>query len=123
MLNISQLRELRKEIENKYSKQSEAYQALIPMIEKRILELENIKKNFDENIKPKIVRVHPDFENILQDKTYWDWAAQQRPELKHAALEAIDPAEIIWAIYEYKKYISKQTPVSPTVKAIPIEYK
>lgn len=59
---------------------------------------------FIKYTKPKIVRVHPDFDEIMKDKGYWQWAEKQEPNLKHAAFDSPDPADIIWALYEFKKY-------------------
>lgn len=57
---------------------------------------------FNNNVKPRILRVHPDFDAIMQSKTYWEWAETQEPELKRCAMDSPDAADIIWAISEYK---------------------
>lgn len=58
---------------------------------------------FEKNVKPRILRVHPDFDEIMKSKTYWAWAEAQEPDLKRCAMDSPDAADIIWAINEYKK--------------------
>ena len=60
---------------------------------------------FNDFVKPKVIIVHPDFDDIVLDKEqrFFKWADQQRPALRFAATESSDPEDIIWAISEYKK--------------------
>lgn len=57
------------------------------------------------NVKPKVLEVHPDFDEIVKNETYWQWIEKQRPALKFAGKDSGDPDDIIWAISEYKKSI------------------
>lgn len=61
---------------------------------------------FEKNVKPRILRAHPDFDVIMQDKAYWMWAESQSPELKRCAMDSGDASDIIWAISEYKKSVT-----------------
>jgi hypothetical protein len=67
-------------------------------------------KFFNEHTKPEILKKHADFDKIVADPLYWDWAnAKERsPALQTAALASPDPSDISWAISEFKKY--KVTP-------------
>jgi len=67
---------------------------------------------FNKNVKPRILRVHPDFDEIMKRKTYWEWAELQEPELRRCALDSPDAADIIHAISEYKKVNVTLVPVS-----------
>ncbi len=58
---------------------------------------------FEKNVKPRIVRVHPDFDSIMKSKAYWIWAEAQEPDLKRCAMDSPDAADIIYALSEYKK--------------------
>lgn len=69
---------------------------------------------FNANVKPKILKIHPDFDDIVLKKTpdgkliandeFFEWAEKQRPALRFAAMESNNPDDIIWAISEYKKF-------------------
>lgn len=77
---------------------------------------------FVTHIRPKVVRIHPDFDDIMKDSGYWKWAEEQPQALKRAALDSSDPADIIWAIGEYKKATLKSatlTPIEETPAADP----
>lgn len=81
--------------------------------EKKAL-LERRKKAFEyfeANVKPKVVKVHPDFDEIVRNPKYWEWARAQRPALRFAAEDSPDPEDIIWALGEFKK--SNQLNVNP----------
>ena len=79
--------------------------------EKRQAEIqEGVRKaaleTFNRDIKPKIVEVHADFEEIVNSEDYWKWVDQQKdvlPVLHHAATASSSPADINWALGEYKK--------------------
>jgi hypothetical protein len=64
--------------------------------------------NFNQNVKPKVIEVHKDFDEIMQSERYWLWAERQRPALKTAALDSPDPDDIIWAVSEFKKSVAAQ---------------
>lgn len=80
------------------------------------------KEVFDATVKPKILAAHPDYESILLVKgaggkellneDYFEWAEQQSPALKFAALESAHPDDIIYAVSEYKRHkgITTNTP-------------
>lgn len=61
------------------------------------------KAKFDKEVKPHIVKVHADFDEIVLGEAYWTWADKQRPGLKYAATCSDDPEDIIHAITEFKK--------------------
>lgn len=105
-----------------YDDYPELKELLDPMIERnRTLEteLESIKQAtkadaekasrqaaldaFNDNVKPRIVAEHPDFDAIVKADSYWKWVEEQRPALKFAASESNDPADINWALSEFKK--------------------
>lgn len=74
---------------------------------------ERLAAEFKASVQPEIMKVHPDFEEILlvknpdgtveRNEDYFLWAATQRPTLQLAAVESGDPDDIIWALAEYKK--------------------
>lgn len=71
-------------------------------------------EHYTANVKPMVVKVHPDFEDIIfamkdgkragLNKEYFDWAEKQRPSLRVAALNSSDPQDIILAVTEFKKF-------------------
>lgn len=75
-------------------------------------------EEFNLRVKPEVMKVHPDFEDVIFKRgpegqmalndEYFQWAMQQRPALRYAATESSDPQDIIWAVSEFKKY--KGTP-------------
>lgn len=77
------------------------------------LQRESALRKFEREVKPKILKVHPDFDTIVIIKNpdgsvalndaYIKWAEQQRPALRTAALQSSEPDDIIWALSEYKK--------------------
>jgi len=69
-------------------------------------EREKAVEHFNTHVKPEIVKVHKDFDEIVQSVEYWDWAERQRPALKTAAMDSPDPQDIIWAITEFKKFVA-----------------
>jgi len=62
---------------------------------------------FEREVKPKILEVHKDFDQVVQSKEYWQWAEAQSPALRYAAMDSPDPQDIIWAIGEFKKSLAK----------------
>jgi len=73
---------------------------------------------FKNNVLPRIVRVHPDFDSIVRSKEYWEWAEVQEPELKRCAMDSPDASDIIWAVSNYKNdhRIVTLTPVAASPK-------
>jgi len=61
------------------------------------------KAAFERDVKPVILKKHEDFDAIVRDEAYWDWAAKQKPALRFAAENSPDPDDIIMAITEFKK--------------------
>lgn len=65
---------------------------------------------FNSNVKPEVLKAHPDFDSILFDgkgganDEYFTWALKQRPSLRIAAMDSSDPEDITWAVTEFKKY-------------------
>src|SRR4030067_527083 len=72
------------------------------------------QEHFEIRVKPDVVKVHPDFEDVIfqivdgkrqgLNKEYFEWAAKQRPSLRTAALDSSDPQDIIFAVTEFKKF-------------------
>jgi hypothetical protein len=62
------------------------------------------KAKFEANVLPKVERVHPDFKAIIAGTDYWKWANLQTAALEKAAKYSNDPADIIWAVSEFKKW-------------------
>ena len=95
--------------ESKERKQfSEEWESKLTFKYQNNYERQKIREYFEANIKPQIIRVHPDFDAIMKDEGYWQWAEQQPTQLKHAALTSGNPSDIIWAINEYKKFKAAQ---------------
>ena len=67
-----------------------------------------LKKHFEENIKPDVIKVHSDFDSILTDpnQNYFKWAEKQSPAMQVAAMGSQDPQDIIHAVTAYKKYLA-----------------
>lgn len=62
--------------------------------------------HFETKVKPAVMGGddgHPDFEQIIANDDYWNWAEQQRPGLRTAALHSNDPDDIKMALAAYKK--------------------
>lgn len=63
-------------------------------------------ETFNRDIKPKIVEVHSDFDEIVKSDDYWNWVEKQKdilPVLYNAAAFSSNPADINFAISEFKK--------------------
>jgi chromosome segregation ATPase len=96
---IEHNRELKKQVEGIKEKDEESH--------KQDAEKDARQKavnHFNENIKPKILVDHSDFDGIMKDPEYWSWADQQRPSLKTAAAFSDDPDDINYALTEFKKF-------------------
>lgn len=74
-----------------------------------------MKAYFEAEVEPKIVKAHPDFAAIKADDEYYQWADKQRPGLRTAALNSMDPDDIIMAVTEFKKF--KNSPEAASKKA------
>ncbi len=64
------------------------------------------KETFEREVKPDILKVHPDFDNILADEGYWEWAKKQTPAKRFAAMNSPDPTDIIEAVTAYKTHLA-----------------
>lgn len=69
--------------------------------------------DFNANIKPEILKVHPDFDDILfktmdgkraSNDEYFQWAEKQSPAMRFAAMQSSAPQDIIMAVTAYKKF-------------------
>ncbi len=60
--------------------------------------------DFNNNIKPKILEKHENFDAIMRNPDYWSWAEKQRPALRTAAMDSPDPQDIVWALNEFKVF-------------------
>lgn len=71
---------------------------------------------FNRDVKPVILKQHPDFDAIVADPEYWKWAEdpKQRPSIRFAACDSPDPADIVMAVTEYKKF--KATPEAQALR-------
>lgn len=73
--------------------------------------------HFETQVLPKVTQGdggHPDFKEIIANEDYWNWAKEQRPGLRTAAMDSSDPEDIKWALSEYKK--SRAKPEAEKVK-------
>ena len=59
---------------------------------------------FQRDIKPHVLKKHPDFDDVMKNEDYWLWAEAQRPALKVAAMNSRDPEDIVWAVGEFKRF-------------------
>lgn len=62
--------------------------------------------HFETKIMPEVMAGedgHPDFKDIIGTSDYFEWAEQQRPGLRTAALMSNDPADIKFALSQYKR--------------------
>lgn len=91
----------------------------------RAAEAERLQRNealeyFNTNVRPVVLRAHPDFDSVLFNEKgaandeYFQWAAKQRPSLRTAAMDSTDPEDIIWAVTEFKKF--KASPEAKMIK-------
>lgn len=61
-------------------------------------------ETFNSKVRPVVVEEHKDFDEIMKDPNYWEWAEKQRPALQFAALDSPDPEDIKYAIREFKRF-------------------
>ncbi|MCL5238639.1 MAG: hypothetical protein M1353_12510 [Nitrospirae bacterium] len=112
---IEQNRTLAKEVKAlRVDKEAEAEQGKVNAL----------RDHFNAKVKPEVLKVHADFDDILTVPTgdgkraaneeYFKWAEDQRPSLRTAALESNDPQDIIWAVSEFKKF--KGTPAAREIQ-------
>lgn len=59
---------------------------------------------FTSEVKPKILEVHKDFDAVMKNNEYWQWASKQSPAMKFAAADSSDPNDIIMAVTAFKRY-------------------
>ena len=128
------LESIKKRVYEDYPELQDLLDPMFEMTQSMKSELEEIKREqqlrqqeaeraraleeFELRVKPQVMKVHPDFEEIIFQRgedgrmmlndEYFQWAMQQRPSLRFAATESSDPQDIIWAISEFKKF--KGTP-------------
>jgi hypothetical protein len=64
-----------------------------------------IVSEFEANVKPEVLKIHPDFDAIVKDPKgdFFAWAEKGSPALKAAVFNSMDPSDINWAVAEYKK--------------------
>lgn len=74
-----------------------------------------LRANFEKNVEPVVLKVHPDFSAIKTDDNYFAWAEKQRPALRYAAMYSLDPQDIIEAVTAYKQF--KSSPEAAKKKA------
>lgn len=74
-----------------------------------------LRANFEKNVEPAVLKVHPDFSAIKTDDNYFAWAEKQRPALRYAAMYSLDPQDIIEAVTAYKQF--KLSPEAAKKKA------
>ena len=103
----------------------------VTSLKKTTVESEEVRQqrealnHFNTNIKPEVLKEHPDYDAILGingDGTidrakmgeYVEWAKSQRPSLRTAALDSGDPEDIKMAVREFKKF--KGSPQAQAVK-------
>ena len=66
---------------------------------------QKIIDNYEKNIKPVIIKAHPDFDEHM-DEGFFTWAKMQTPALRFAATQSGDPQDMINAMSEYKKHLA-----------------
>jgi len=62
-----------------------------------------LRKRFETEIEPVIVAVHPDFRKVAFSKEYMVWVGKQSPATQYAAMNSLDPEDIIGTITRFKK--------------------
>lgn len=62
------------------------------------------KQYFEDNIKPKIVAIHKDFDTIVQSPggEFFKWADTQSPAIRTAVFQSTDPSDMIMALDRFK---------------------
>lgn len=106
-----QERELREQQLELQRQQNGGAERQVQIIEERRKAFEH----FEANVKPEIVKVHPDFDYIVKMDYYWQWVEEQRPALKFAATESPDPVDITWAISEFKHHMAERLGIKEPV--------
>ena len=89
----------------------QANESIVKDREKAAEEAEKRRKqealdHFETKVMPKVMDGpygHPDFKEIIANDDYFEWAQQQRPGLRTAALDSNDPDDIKFAISQYKR--------------------
>jgi hypothetical protein len=64
---------------------------------------------YNRDVLPEVLKEHKDFLTIIKDpkQEFFQWAEKQRPALKYAAMNSMDPDDIKWAVTEYKAFKAK----------------
>ncbi|MBI4767790.1 MAG: hypothetical protein HY787_24875 [Deltaproteobacteria bacterium] len=62
---------------------------------------------FNEDLKPILIKAHPDYQEIIRTREYWEWLIKQSPALLVAGASSPDPQDMIWALSRYKEYRSQ----------------
>lgn len=67
-------------------------------------ESEEVKRELaKDKAEAKVRRVHPDFESIVSDNDFHDWAETQPSALQNLIYDSTDADGVIWALNLYKK--------------------
>lgn len=62
-----------------------------------------LRQKFETEIEPEIIKVHPDFRKVAFSKEYMAWVEKQSPATQYAAMNSLDPDDIIGTITKFKK--------------------
>ncbi len=60
-----------------------------------------------EKSEARIMKSHPDFEDIIENDAFHDWVESQ-PKFLQDAVYGTDPDSVIWSLNEYKKTLKKE---------------
>ncbi|MFA5027042.1 MAG: hypothetical protein WC713_04150 [Candidatus Methylomirabilota bacterium] len=61
------------------------------------------RQHFEAEVEPTIVAAHPDFRKVAFSKEYMAWVETQSPATQYAAMNSLDPEDIIGTITKFKK--------------------
>lgn len=93
----------------------------LKQLRSEIEEIEKLKKSVSEDrVKARILKIHPDFDDIKEDDAFHDWAETQPRILQSAIYDSNDPDDIISVINLYKKEkgIKALNPEKEAAKAV-----
>lgn len=62
-----------------------------------------LRKHFEAEVEPAILAVHPDFRKVAFSKEFMAWVEKQSPATQYAAMNSLDPEDIIGTLSKYKK--------------------
>lgn len=118
-----------KELEEWMSKNPDAAR-LINMMAERVAdekygtlkeELESLKVGQEAVSKDKavakIMKAHPDFEELQEDDNFHDWVESQPKLVQDSVYESSDPESVIWAIDRYKESLKPKKTKSKDTSA------